>query len=263
MKQMKDNHFNGGHIGDPEVAFYVDALLREELAPLPEEVLDHVEACPECKDKILDLFLFLKNPDTAEAPPRGEIVAMPAREPARFYWRKAAAAVFIVALMLTAYFLVFKNGFFGGIGLPGVGDDNAPQQVTQARDDSGSDPSAKEAAVKKEDAAVKENRYRTPPNYLVNSNLEIMIGSQSRSADVQIKSPRNNVYLEGHILFSWEETGLKPLHLKILNNSNEALFEYEVDENRLEFKEKLSPGLYYWKLESKNDLLYVGKFFIK
>lgn len=260
---MKNNYLNGGHIGDSEVAIYVDALLREELLPLPGEVLGHVEACPECKDKILDLFLFLKNPDTSEAPHRGEIVEMPAKESARFYWRKAAAAVFIFALMFAAYFLVFKNGFFTGTGLPGVKDDSAGQQVTRLRDDSGSETPGKEVDVKKEDAGVKENRYQTPPNYRVNPNLEVMVGSQSRSVDVQIQSPRNNVYLKGDILFSWEEAGLKPLHLKILNNRNEALFEYEVDKNQLEFKKKLRPGLYYWKLESKHDLLYVGKFFIK
>lgn len=263
MKQTKNNHFNGDHVGDPEIALYVDALLREELSSLPGEVLDHVEACPECKDKILDLFLFLKNPDASEAPPRGEIVEMPAKETTRFYRRKAAAAVFIFALMFAAYFLVFKSGFFTGTGLPGVKDGSVRQQVTQSRDDSGSETSAEEVDGKKVDGTARENRFRTPPNYRVNSNLEVMIGSQSRSADVQIISPRNNVYLKGDILFAWEETGLKPLHLKILDNRNEDLFEYKADGNRLEFKEKLRPGLYYWKLESKNDLLYVGKFFTK
>jgi hypothetical protein len=265
MEAKKNNYFYGGHIGDPEVALYVDGLLKEELSPLPGEVLDHVEACPECKDKILDLYLFLKNPDFSAASPRGEAAEMPVKETRRFY-KQRAAAIFLVALIFIAYFLVYKNGFFTGTDLLVDKENSARQQVTQKLNKSGSETTGKEGNVKKErgvDAAGREGRVETPPDYQVNPNLEIMIGSQSRSVGVQIHAPRNNVYLGKEILFSWDEVGPEPLHLKILNNKNEVLFAYGAVGNKVVFKEKLRPGLYYWKLESKNDLLYVGKFFIK
>jgi hypothetical protein len=33
--------------------------------------------------------------------------------------------------------------------------------------------------------------------------------------------------------------------------------------SRYVFSQKIPPGLYYWKLESKDELLFLGKFLVK
>jgi len=92
-----------------------------------------------------------------------------------------------------------------------------------------------------------------------------MIGTQYRSTTTQIISPRNNSTLSGDIVFAWKKTsqGPPPLTLKIINNKNEVFYHYSVKGNRFVFKQRLTPGLYYWKLENQMDLLYLGKFFIR
>ena len=64
------------------------------------------------------------------------------------------------------------------------------------------------------------------------------------------------------ILFQWEEIEYQPVYLKIINNKGEQLFTYTVDDDQYRFKEKLSPGLYYWKIENDDDVLRIGRFFI-
>ena len=267
MEFKKNNYLNGGHIGDPFVALYVDSLVREDLPPLPGDVLEHVEACAECKDKILDLFLFFKNSDSPEAAPtRGKVMEMPSVPNRRFYSRKIAAVFFMCAFIFIGYFLIYKTDFFNERHLPTVSENSARHHAAQKTVAPGGESAGKKIESQKEDESAETGKrasQKVPPDFRVNHNLENMIGSQSRSANVRIFSPRNNIYLTKNILFSWEEIRNKPLQLKILNNRNEVFFEYTAKDNRVLFKERLAPGLYYWKLESKNDLLYVGKFFVK
>jgi len=268
MKLEKNKNLHGGHIGDASVALYVDALLREDLSPLTEEVRDHVEECPECKDKILDLFLFMRNSDSAgEIPVREKVMDMPVRHKPPFHARRAAAAFFLFALILIAYFLIYKPGFLSKEHPLVIHDDTDRQVMSRGDTEPAGHPAVNEKGETKETPTQKNGKTshsKLPPaGFRVNPNLENMIGSQSRSAVVRVRSPRNNSNPDGDILFAWEETHYKPLQLKILNNKNEALFEYRIENNRIVFNEKLAPGLYYWKLESKTDLLYVGKFFIK
>lgn len=273
MKATKNNLMYGEHIGESEAALYVDCILKDDLSSLKDDVLEHVAACPECKDKILDLYLFLRNPDAAAAAgAQGEIIKFPAAPGRRFFSRKAAAVFVLFALILTAYFLVFKKEPFSGKQAPGI-TGNRLQQRTAETGPAQSQDAASPDAVRNDErvpeaSGIDASRQGapgrlTPPEYRVNPNLENMIGNRLRSAAVQVHSPQDNIYLKRDILFSWEDSQTKPLHLKILNNKNEVLFEYSTTENRFVFEEKLGAGLYYWKLESNNDLLYVGKFLIK
>ncbi|NIV13491.1 MAG: hypothetical protein GWN62_20060, partial [Aliifodinibius sp.] len=58
-----------------------------------------------------------------------------------------------------------------------------------------------------------------------------------------------------------ENTG--PLELRILDNKQKLLYTFQVSENQLAFDEKLEPGLYYWALLSENEMIYLGKFFVR
>lgn len=44
------------HLTENEIAQYVDALVSEKQDQLPEEILQHVEECFECKADLLEVW---------------------------------------------------------------------------------------------------------------------------------------------------------------------------------------------------------------
>ena len=65
--------------------------------------------------------------------------------------------------------------------------------------------------------------------------------------------------------FKWETDYEGSLHINIVNNREEQLLSFTVENNQVvidDLDEKLQPGLYYWKLESERSIFFIGKFFI-
>ncbi|MDZ7391613.1 MAG: zf-HC2 domain-containing protein [candidate division KSB1 bacterium] len=93
--------------------------------------------------------------------------------------------------------------------------------------------------------------------------LEAMIDDVTRSFSLTVLSPRINEKLSGNILFRWAGDSANVASLKILNNRGAEIFATEPEQNQFIFKERLAPGLYYWKLESKEEVVYVGKFLVE
>ena len=100
-------------------------------------------------------------------------------------------------------------------------------------------------------------------NFSESPNLENLVNSASRSELPLIVSPKNNVVVSQKILFEWkmQEAGL--VSVTILSNREEVLKNIRLKQSKFLFSVKLNPGLYYWKLQRKDELLYVGKFFVK
>jgi anti-sigma factor RsiW len=48
------------HLTENELAQYVDALLSDKQDQLPEEILEHVEECFECKMEIIEVWELIK-----------------------------------------------------------------------------------------------------------------------------------------------------------------------------------------------------------
>jgi hypothetical protein len=51
--------------------------------------------------------------------------------------------------------------------------------------------------------------------------------------------------------------------VQLLSNTGKLLFERETPGDRIEYTGRLIPGLYYWKLVGREDLLAAGKFTVK
>jgi hypothetical protein len=59
------------HLTEQELAQYVDALVLNEPDQLPEEVLEHVAECFECKGEILEVWELIEDigpPHTVDSP---------------------------------------------------------------------------------------------------------------------------------------------------------------------------------------------------
>jgi len=106
------------------------------------------------------------------------------------------------------------------------------------------------------------NGDRFSANFIPTPYLEEMITDVSRSYSLVVLSPQIGDAVEGNIQFQWEEIGEEPLSLKILNNRGEELFSSTQTNHHYIFKQNLNPGLYYWKMESDEELLFVGKFLV-
>ncbi len=269
---QKINPFADGHLNDESTAHYVDALLEGSIENLPEEVLTHVESCCNCKDKVLELSLFLGNQDTVAEQQTDVSVSSdePKIIPLETYRRRSvipmriAAGFFVAVLMMAAYVFLMDDGAALRNKLFNFGDSTQVQPVDTVK----VEPKIQTPAEKNltltgvKTKTAKANRGPAP-RYRINPTLENMIGSQYRSSGVQIASPQNNASFPGQITFAWTRTGQTPQTLKILDNQNKLKFQYDLTGDSLEFNETLKPGLYYWKLENKQDLLYIGKFFVK
>lgn len=95
--------------------------------------------------------------------------------------------------------------------------------------------------------------------------LEEKINNTTRSGNgFQLVNPPNEASFDPQtpILFRWENPGNEPLKLKILNNQGDKLYTYPLNDTQFLFREELPPGLYYWKVESDDDVR-IGKFFVR
>lgn len=261
--QSKNHYlFESGHLSDNSTASYADGILEGELSCLPEEVLIHVEECSECKNKILELSVFLRNPDSSPAAHYAQRIRFKPGQKWFEYSMRIAALFIPAALLISAYFLIYKENSSQKELISKTTADKQVREKLQLESKSSTKKTQSNLKNGKL-GVINNNGNLSPRNFRVNPNLESTIGTQYRSASIQILSPRNNVRLSGDIFFSWKKSTQPILILKIINNQNEVFYNYSVSGNRFIFKQKLSPGLYYWKLENKNDLLYIGKFFIK
>jgi hypothetical protein len=271
--KMKNNElFNDGHASDEMLAILSDAMLQEpgQTPNLAEEVLIHVDQCIQCKEKIMDVVTFLRNPDavadTGDQQRNQEFLHISPPERNRYFYVGKIAAVFVAfAVMVGAYFIIFDGQ--SPFSHPDAMDSGKlmPSEFSTSINDSKINATVKpeingpqkKTSSKQKPKVIKDSRYT------INPSLENMIGSSLRSGQLEVLEPPNNSILKGKIQFSWKNE-LTRLHtIKIVNNRNDVLYTHKVSGKGFQFEKSLSNGLYYWKLEDENELLYVGKFFIK
>lgn len=119
------------------------------------------------------------------------------------------------------------------------------------------------------DAARKE-RDRLQQLYLANAepiqSLEFNLGATSRSSySIEVISPKSGQnFEEPDIPFQWQINFTGQLYLVIVSKQTEQKrFAIPVGANQFRLRKQLQPGMYYWKLETDDEALYIGKFFVK
>lgn len=112
----------------------------------------------------------------------------------------------------------------------------------------------------------------TGPSFDANPYYEEWINDNVRSGNILVDKvilPKNGEkYLNQPVLFKWLMTENIPVNLVIMNNDDDIIFtskvspdnfpQYSVTVNQNEFKKS---GLYYWRIEDDNEVLYLGKFY--
>jgi len=83
---------------------------------------------------------------------------------------------------------------------------------------------------------------------------------------ISIVSPEIGQNLKTYVLFKWAVTKgdtkfSGPFRLKIMNHKGSVIDSVEVTGGQYK-SGKLEPGLYFWTIEEKGEMLYSGKFFV-
>ncbi|MEM1319357.1 MAG: hypothetical protein AAGG75_03825 [Bacteroidota bacterium] len=264
-------YFNkDGHLNDQGIALYVDALRKNRVEQLPDEVVDHIENCLLCHQKAIDLYAIMEASGYSEADRHPSLEPQPARRIAlRPYWLPAAVAA-AVLLVLSVIFLTQKD--LAPAAGPVIAQEDSPQNPRPPANPPASDSSQQEQPPAPKELVPPRKTTPSPQapqliaaNFAVNDELESMVGEVYRDEGFEALSPAvGEDFAPGQpINFAWKEKTSERLYLYILNNQEKEMHKVILISNRFQLDLPLDPGLYYWKLESEEDLLYIGKFNIR
>lgn len=239
----KENNINkkDGHLNESWLARVVDSLVDDSFFQLPEDIKDHIENCEKCKSDILSIYEItlgfenkIKNPDnnnySSEKPDDpGKYYSMNKR---LFFLRIAA-----VLIVLIGIFFIGKEIFLTG-----------KNQIARS-----------EKAIDYTDSTMMELYNKFSP-------FESLMESEMRSAiKREILTPTlSQAFLTGRkIKFHWNTTFPDPYSLIITNNKGIEVFSQKyISKNRFTLRKNLNPGLYYWKLESPQEIILIGRFIV-
>jgi hypothetical protein len=237
---------NTPHISEQEICLYVDALKLDKTDHLPQNLVDHVSTCMECKTEIMRLYDVLRNDDYPRAGDHPSLGPLQRGEskPIPLMYRIAAALVLLLGAGLVAYFVFVKTSHEPAHSAQSVIVDTAgagQKQDTQAT-----------LSIPKNFAA----------NFTPSPNLEDLVGGNVRGASVTVESPENGQAITGKMVFRWRSSSKGPFTVTIRTNKEEEVFRITTDRQMALCDKRLDPGLYYWTLLEDGELVHVGKFVV-
>lgn len=250
MARINNFFTNEAHLTDEAIGLYVDALRFDKVYHLPSVILSHVVDCRECKMEIIEIFSLLQNSDfgSTEAHPFLNGKTAVGEKEFSIAFRVAAVIIIGISVGLVAYYfrmLLEEHTLYRG----SIGTTEYVERGTQD--------------IVPSDSLVVKNQELFADNFAVSPNLENLVNAHSRSLSIQVLSPLNGENFRKRVLFQWKADADGWLTLKVLSNKERTLHTISVRGSRYVFSQKFPAGLYYWKLENKDELLYLGKFLVK
>jgi len=247
-----ESFFDGdSHVTEEAAALYVDALKLNRTDQLPSVLLNHVADCMRCKAEVMGLFSVLEDQkyDRSEAHPYFDRETN-TRKWMRQAYRIAAVILLVIGVGVAIYFIGLKK--------PELNMQQPPQAVQPI--EAGRDST--ELNRKQGNPESGDGRDLYASRFVPSPNLEDLVDSRVRSAGFKAISPAVGEVVKGNVLFVWENRDRARITLRILNNKERVQLSSTIDSSRFLFTGKLPPGLYYWKLEANDELLYLGKFVV-
>lgn len=226
------------HLTDLQVAQYVEALLTGQPSAIGSEVRNHVEECLQCKSEVLGLYSLRYNSQSTPQKSSTNSTYDPSgflKNFQRKSWLKMAALfVIVIGISAVSYY----------ISVPGI-------------------TSHKQSESAAGDTTDTKNNYASLSRFDESPNLEDLLHSAMRSSNIKVVSPPDGFNAKNHIEFRWENGNSATYYLKILNNREEIVQQDTLQGTNFLLKKLPAPGLYYWKLENRTELLHLGKFIIR
>jgi len=285
---MQDLFFDrNGHLSDLGVSQYVDAIRSGTTEDLPHELVTHVEKCKECKKEVLRLHAIMADIKQEESVPGPQPVT-PVQKTHRwpFYaYRIAAAVAFFVLVGAVAVYFLTSTDEITIVDEPGLeqplpyGPEETPPPLMEDeepadrdtehlepadrdpeyRDPADQDPEEPEAEDRRAEEMLRD-RYAA--NFEPLTLYESMTEQSFRSFGLEILAPQTGSEVRDGVTFRWEIRYDDPLIVTIIDNHGDRVHQGTVSANEYYFDDFPAPGLYYWRLETDESLLFVGKFVV-
>lgn len=283
-KEDKGKYFNNSnHLNDEGIALYIDSMLYERMNELPPYILQHVENCLECKGKIGTMYNILKeNFDYSNIKhpyfERTHSDNKYLRDTLKFsigksVFIKIAVSITIIISLYIFYKLIIKGN---------INTHNSSYQQISDFGDSTWRNNDKDSALNlksvSDNLPYRQNEKEIEFNETISENyisehftefpaLESAVNEITRDNDLTIiHTPEVGEIIsqDRFVKFEWKTSKYALNKIKIINNKGEEIYSSKMlSSNSYLLNRKLSPGLYYWKLEEEDEVIYVGKFIIK
>jgi len=251
---MNSLHFflNTNHLSENGIALYVDAIKLERTDGLPESIVHHVEQCEICKMQIMQVAELMAD-EHYDKSMKHPFLAPKESHISTYADIYRIAAVLVVAAFIGTMYYFLSNSMPEKVG----GKQSvAVEQQKQLPVPRGSTPDVrKQTPVKQKEELLAANFESSP-------NLEDLVQTQFRSTSIEIISPSVGDIVRSPITFRWKQYD-KPVTIKILSNKELTLISSTLSGDSFTTSKKFAPGLYYWKLETADELLFAGKFLVK
>ncbi len=119
------------------------------------------------------------------------------------------------------------------------------------------------------DSIVTEHKVKHISNYLAaedkaykpSSFYEPLVSNVYRSADLNITDPLI-IYSKGEIVFNWSYIRADSLFILLINNEDSVILKQRAMPP-YKCRKTLKSGLYYWQLQTDDELLFTGKLVIR
>jgi hypothetical protein len=250
---MTENLFTPDtHLSENSIYIFIDALKLDRTDKLPEEIKEHVEECQQCKKEIIELYATVRGVSYSDG--ESHPFLTPQREPGNILYPILRVAAVIVIVIGTA---VFLHLLFS---------DKEPAIVTEER-------TPEEIPHDKPDEDILYPEQETLPvgptptelfaaNFIPVPLYEGLVDQQFRVYDQQVLDPTIVQEVTDEAIFRWNILLPDPITLRIINNRLETIYQKSTTDNSIRYTEPLDPGIYYWRLDTEKEILYVGKFIV-
>lgn len=176
----------------------------------------------------------------------------------RLYWYAVISVIIGASLII---YLTLRTGFTerGKYHNTFSLTDRSPEEKSPGQSGMTSDVTPEQISKSEKDQSASADIFA------INQTLEAILDKNKINDPlVALISPSVGATIKMPVTFEWL-TSRKNITLKfvILSNQNIPVYNNLINGRELTIDTKLGPGLYYWKLESKDSIEALGKFLIK
>lgn len=233
------------HLSESQISIYAEALRNHSEEKLPANILEHVEECLQCKHEVLEIVSILSDIEEAEKFKPQAVIR------SNFFYWKAAVVIFI--LLVPGYFLLTVHK-------------HEKVETAFTTENVFAEPNNAPLASDKKSSAIqnlKQNDLAANDIYAPIPEYDEMCGENFRSDKFfDVTSPSLSAESKGKIKFDISFKNKIERTITIFNNKNEQVFYQMFNQDVIVIEHSFPPGLYYWKLETPSDLIYISKFTI-
>lgn len=248
---MSEGNIKMAHLNDQNIAIAAELLAKNNRVAISNEISSHIEQCPLCMERVIDLAIMLQKAEKAGLVSLNEEPAKKSKPFTYYYMYFAAAGV--ATLLFSVIFC--SSLVFDTTKSPSkmVVEEKIPfYEQIQKNYENASPLIASDSS----DIAFTESQYSPSDIY------EPMVGSYLRSVAVEVVAPKVGDTLKGKmVIFEWKN-GTQDYTLKLYNNKGMQQAVFKSATTPFQTSLPVSNGLYYWTLESSEELIYIGKIYV-